>query len=97
MTNKDIALRIKALLAQNKYLRQKIKTLEIRNKDLQEWIDIDSEILKERSEFYSQLRDKYIHLMDYLKKVKHQRNYYNRMTHKLRRKIKILEENNGTI
>lgn len=97
MTNKDIALRIKALLAQNKHLRRKIKIFEIKNKDLQEWVDIDSEILKERSEFYSQLRDKYIHLMGYLKKVKRQRNYYNRMTHKLRHKIKILEENNGTI
>lgn len=97
MTNKNIALRTKALLSQNKHLRKKLKELEIKNKDLQEWIDIDNEIIGERNDFYfilckkyNSLSIEYTYLKELLEKTRRQRNYYSRMVRKLRHKEKSI-------
>lgn len=100
MTNKNIVLRIKALLSQNKHLRKKLKELEIKNKDLQEWIDIDNEISLEQSKNYFELYEKYSdlaieypYLQQNLEKARRQRNYYNRLVKDSRQQIKSMEEN----
>lgn len=91
MTNKNIALRIKALLSQNKHLRQKIKTLKKER-------DIVFEVLQQERRFW---RERYfidkatiIQQREVIKRVSRQRNYYNRMVHDLHYKIKMLKEAN---
>ena len=94
MTNKDIALRIKALLSQNKHLRQELEKLKKER-------DTAFEVLQQERCFW---RERYfidrmtiIRQREVIKRVRRQRNYYNRVVYDLHHKIKVLEENNGTI
>ena len=91
MTNKNIVLRIKALLSQNKHLRQELEKLKKERNTAFEVLQQERQFWRER---YFIDRMTIIRQREELRRVRHQRNYYNRMVYDLRHKIKILEENN---
>ena len=89
MTNKDINKRIKCLLSQNKYLRQKLEELKKQGNIINELMRQEQllcrEVLLINKMTIAKQREE-------LRRVRHQRNYYNRMVYDLHHKIKILEE-----
>lgn len=94
MTNKNIALRIKALLSQNKHLRQELEELKKQGNIINELMRQEQLLCREVFLINKMTIEKQ---REELRRVRHQRNYYNRMVYDLHRKIKILEENNDNI